>query len=332
MRVLSPRRLPGRAGLIAVALAAAASGFTSPVLAAGAATATGPVSTTPAIGTPHLALTSNYEIIRQLVKCGTMMYAVGQFTTISQGGTTYSRNNVFSFSETAPYALSGWNVNVNGRVNSIAFTSGHGCAYAYLGGSFTSVHGTPATNIAEVSTSTGAVVTSFGHFANGEVDTLFGYGPHLLAGGLFTSTNGYSRYFYESLSPSTGKDDGFINLHLQGQVTGAARQIYNQQLSHSGNLMLVEGNFTSVGGQPRQQIFMLNLGGSTATVTGWTSPEFSQHCYAKEAFYVRSAGWSPDDSTVYVADTGFHPINWKSGTPLYGLCDTRRRSRPPRPR
>ena len=51
-------------------------------------------------------------------------------------------------------------------------------------------------------------------------------------------------------------------------------RVYNQQLSHSGTLDLVEGDFTSVGGQPRQQIFMLNVGGPTATVTGWTSPEW----------------------------------------------------------
>ena len=253
-----------------------------------------------------------------------MMYAVGTFTTISQGGTTYTRNNVFSFSVSAPYAVSSWNVDVNGSVNSIAFTNGHGCADAYLGGNFTSVHGTAAKNIAEVSTSTGAVVTGFAHSANGPVNTLFGFGPHLLVGGRFTQINGSGRYRYVSLSPSTGQDDGFINLHVAGWVTstGTSAGIDNQQLSHTGNLMLAEGNFKSVGGQSRQQIVMLNLGGSTATVTGWTSSEFNQSCISKEAFYVRAAAWSPDDSTVYVADTGDHPLNWTKGSfPLTGLCD-----------
>lgn len=324
MRFLSSRRGPGRAGVIAAALAAAASGFAPPALAAGSVPATGPVSTTPAAGTPALVQTSSQEVVRQLVKCGTMMYAVGTFTTISQGGTTYTRNDVFSFSATAPYAVSSWNVDVNGDVNSIAFTNGHGCADAYLGGNFTSVHGTAAKNIAEVSTSTGAVVTGFGHSANGAVDTLFGFGPHLLVGGRFTQINGSGRYRYVSLSPSSGQDDGFVNLHVAGWVTstGTSAGIYNQQLSHTGNLMLAEGNFTSVGGQHRQQIVMLNLGGSTATVTGWTSSEFNQSCISKEAFYVRAAAWSPDDSAVYIADTGDHPLNWTNGSfPLTGLCD-----------
>ncbi len=321
MRFLSPRRLPGRAGVAAVALAAGIGigGVASPALA----NPPGPVSTTPATGTPQLAKTSHTQTIRQLVKCGGMMYAVGSFTTISQGGHTFTRDGVFSFSATAPYTVSGLDVGVNGEVNSIAFTNHRGCADAYIGGSFTVVHGTNATNIAEISTSTGAVVSGFGTFANATVETMLGYKGHLLVGGLFTRTNGFSRFYYESLSPATGKVDSFIDLHLTGQVFGDPREVYNQQLSHSGNLVLVEGDFASVHGHRRQQIFMSNLTGARATVTKWTSPEFSAHCYAKEAFYVRSAAWSPNDSTVYTASTGFHPINYKKGTfPLTGLCDT----------
>ena len=59
-------------------------------------------------------------------------------------------------------------------------------------------------------------------------------------------------------------------------------------------------NFTSAGGQPRQQIFMLNVGGSSATVTGWTSPEFDgsdssypYQCATVEPFYIQAASWSP---------------------------------------
>jgi hypothetical protein len=67
---------------------------------------------------------------------------------------------------------------------------------------------------------------------------------------------------------------------------------------------------------------MMSLSGTRARVTGWTSPDFSKHCVSKEAFYVRSATWSPSDSTIYVADTGDHPDNWSKGRfPLWGMCD-----------
>jgi hypothetical protein len=109
-------------------------------------------------------------------------------------------------------------------------------------------------------------------------------------------------------------------------------EVYNQQLSHSGKLDLVEGDFTSVGGLGRQQIFMLNVAMTPAKVTGWSSPEFdgskgelpggyAYQCGDSHPFYVHAAAWSPDDSTIYLADTGVHPWNWNGSFPLVGLCD-----------
>ena len=67
---------------------------------------------------------------------------------------------------------------------------------------------------------------------------------------------------------------------------------------------------------------MLNLTGSSAVVTGWTSPEFNSECVDAEAFYLRAGSWSPDDGTVYIATTGFHPLGGPTGaTPRTGLCD-----------
>ena len=328
-----PRRwqIPAGIGVLTTSLALCAPAFAAPTVAPGTGgvtlsasittASTGPVSTTPASGTPHLAITKSLQEIRQLVKCGQTMYAVGRFWKVDRNGHSYSRNNVFSFSATAPYAVTGWNPNVDGKVESITFTSGRGCGTAYLGGDFGHVNGTAAAHIAAVSTKTGAIVPGFRHDANGTVNTLVSHGGRLLAGGQFTRINGSARPYFASLSPSTGTVSGFVNLNIKGHVTGMAEQVYKQQLSHSGTLDLVEGNFTSVAGKARQQIFMLNLAGSTAKLTAWTSPEFSNHCIAKEAFYVRSAAWSPNDSAVYIADTGRNPLNWDKSFPLSGLCD-----------
>ena len=311
------RRGPLRAGVVTAALTAATCGLASPALA------TGPVSPAPASGTPYLATSNSQQSIKQLVQCGNTMYAVGRIWKVLQNGSTYWRNNMFSFSASAPYTMSSLNVDVNGIVNSIAFTSGGGCGHAYIGGTFTKVNGQAANNIAEINTSTGALVTSFGHSADSTVETVTGFGSHLLVGGQFTEINGSNHYRYVSLSPTTGKNDGFINLHVAGWLAGSDQPgVYHQQLSHTGNLMLVEGNFTSVSSQRRQQIFMVNLNGPQATLTKWTSPEFNQECVSVENYYIRAAAWSPDDSTVYVADTGDHLINRKQGSyPLTGLCD-----------
>jgi hypothetical protein len=315
-----------RVGVLSSALAVSLFG----VAGTAASAATGPVSSTPASGTPQLNKTGTTEQVRQLVQCGGTMYAVGSFTSIKQKSTVYTRNNAFSFSATSPYTVTSWNPDVNGTVNSIAFSPD--CSTAYLGGKFTSIGGTTVKNIAAVSTSTGAVISTFTSNASAEVETLLMYNGHLLTGGYFKTINGSKNAYMASLSPSTGKDDGFISLSISGNYSYApnnATRVYNQQLSHSGTLDLVEGDFTSVGGLQREQIFMLDLSGAKATVTGWTSPEFDgsssaypYQCATVEPFYIQAASWSPDDSTVYIGTTGYHPNGYPTGSyPRTGLCD-----------
>jgi hypothetical protein len=294
-----------------------------------AGAATGPVSATPASGTPQLAKLTNtgtFQQVRQLAQCGSTMYAVGTFNTITWNGTTYTRNNVFSFSATKPYTVTSWDPNADGTVNGITFSPD--CSTAYLGGKFSTVGGGSAKNIAAVSTSTGALITSFAHSAGGQVETLQYYNGHILTGGYYTSINNSSANPYmTSLNSSTGKDDGFIHLNISGNyqfpgVGSNPTRVYNQQLSHSGTLDLVEGDFTSVGGQARQQMFMLDLSGSTAAVTGWNAPELNTNCNFNEAFYAQTGAWSPDDSTIYTATTGYKPNGTPAGSfPRTGPCD-----------
>ena len=329
----------GARGALVAGIAAGACCLPASALAAPASAGlAGAVSPVPASGTPTLVNTGTTEQIRQLVQCGTTMYAVGTFTQIKQGTTPYARNNAFSFGATAPYTVTSWDPNVNGTVDSIAF-DGSDCSHAYLGGQFTTVGGAAAKNIAEVDTNLGALVPAFKSNASGEVDTLVVSNGHLLAGGAFKGINGSTADpYFASLSPATGQDDGFVHLSISGHyvypgVLSNPTKVYNQQLSHSGTLDLVEGDFTSVGGLGRQQIFMLNVSGASATVTGWSSPEFdgskgnlpngyAYQCSVKEAFYLRAAAWSADDSTVYTAATGFEPWNWSTAKPRIGLCDS----------
>lgn len=329
--------------MITAAAALAVVGVATPSFAA--SPPSGAVSATPATDTPHLLATDDnpVEQIRQLVQCGGTMYAVGSFTEIKRESQTFTRNNIFSFSATAPYKVTSWDPDVNGTVDSIAF-SGSNCADAYIGGSFTSVGGTAVKNIAEIDTTAGAVVSAFGHSAGGSVQTLLGVNGHILAGGYFTSINGSSADPYmASLSPATGRDDGFVHLNISGNyqfpgVSSNATRVFNQALSHSGQYDLVMGDFTSAGGVPRQQIFELDVSGAAAAVTPWTSPEwdgsqgeatpsdptsgYPYQCATVEPFYIQAAAWSPDDSTIYLGTTGYHPNGWPVGaTPRNGLCD-----------
>lgn len=286
----------------------------------------GPVSTTPAAGTPSLTNTGTTQTVRQLVPCGGTMYAVGDITSVTSKSVAYPRYNVFSFSETKPFTLTSFAPVVNGVVNSIAFVDGD-CTNAYLGGQFSTVNGVTARNIAKVNTQTGQVDATFARSASAQVSTLLGVNGHLLAGGYFKKINGSDRPYMASLDPVTGRDDGYVNLPISGNyvfpgVRSNPTRVYNFEISNSGSRLLVMGDFTSVGGQHREQIFMLSLGATGVSVTGWTSNEFYAACATVEPFYVQAAAWSPDDAKVYIATTGYKPYNLPSGSyPRSGLCD-----------
>ncbi len=228
----SVRRIHSRlavAASVAAVSALAVAGFAP---ATQAATPPGPVLATPVTSIPHFpATTSAVEQMRQIVQCGNTMYAVGSFSTVKRQSTTYTRNNIFSFSATAPYAVTSWAPSVNGTVNSITF-NGTNCADAYIGGKFTAVGATTVKNIAEIDTTTGNVVTSFGHSASGQIETLASHQNHILAGGYFTSINGSSAdAFMASLNPVTGKNDGFVHLsHLRELHLPRGRKQHHQHL------------------------------------------------------------------------------------------------------
>lgn len=96
----------GAGGALTAGMAAVACCLPAPASAVPVSPAlAGAVSPTPTKGTPTLVDTGTTEQIRQLVQCGGTMYAVGTFTQIQHGSTTYTRNNAFSFSAANPFAV-----------------------------------------------------------------------------------------------------------------------------------------------------------------------------------------------------------------------------------
>jgi hypothetical protein len=322
-------RLRGGLGAFAGALVLSASGYAAAPASAAAYGPTGGVSPTAATGTPELTTPGPQETVHQLLQCGGTMYAVGNFTSITQDGVKHTRDNVFSFSATSPFTMTSWAPDVNGIVNTIAF-AGPNCADAYIGGTFSKVNSTPVGNIAEISTTTGAVNNAFAHGANNEVATIVSTGTHLLVGGDFTSVNGVSGYsgaYYTSLNDVTGKYDHYLNLGISGKYRypgsgGNITGVYNQQISHAGRRIMVEGVFTTVAHQHRQQAFQMWLSPKDGVVTDWTAPILNDYCGDTIPWYARAVAWAPSDVTVYFATTGVHLYNWHVGDyPLTGPCD-----------
>jgi hypothetical protein len=179
-----------------------------------------------------------------------------------------------------------------------------------------------ANRIAAVDAKTGAIKTGFARNAIGAVQTVQYTHGQVLVGGRFLAINGTARNRLASLNPTTGAVTPYLNLSLTGAYPNSGSQVYNSQLSHAGSRLLIEGVFTSIAGKGRQQIAMLNLGASSATLNSWYSSEFNRACSI--GFYTRDAAWSPDDATIYVATTGYKPVTGTGSSredPRGGLCD-----------
>jgi hypothetical protein len=174
-----------------------------------------------------------------------------------------------------------------------------------------------ASNMAEVNTVTGAVVPAFSNKAGAKVDMLLYAHGHLLAGGHFKTiggSTGSTASYLTSLNPVTGKPDGYLKLAVSGTYTNDVTHIYKMFLSPAGDRVAVDGTFTSIGGQPRRQAFVLDLGATSATLDAWYAPALDQNCkILTEQFYAKGLGWSPDGSSLYIASTGY-----KGAT----LCDS----------
>jgi hypothetical protein len=310
------------AAVLTAAAAATALGLLSVPGGVAGAVAGGPVSATAASWTPQLATSGtdgSIEQVRQLVQCGSTMYAVGRFTQIKKGATVVTRNNAFSFSATNG-TITGWDPNVNGQVDTIVFAPGD-CSKAYLGGTFTNIRGTTVKNIAKVNTTdAGTVDTGFNNNVGGRVAHMELMQGHLLVGGYFPG-------YLKSVSPVTGFSDGYGTPAISGtyQFPGVKpnpTRVWNMRPSPDGTAVLMTGVFTSVGGQARKQIFRLNLTPGAATVSAWYSPEFNADCATVAPYYVQDATWSPDSSKIYIATNGYKPWDKPAGSfPRSGLCD-----------
>lgn len=263
------------------------------------------VRPTAAPWTPRI-LTAN-AVVRQLVPCGHMMYAVGRFRKVGQAGHRYLRRSAFSFNAHTG-AVSTWNPRVAGTINSIAL--GPHCRTAFLGGKFDSIGGTQVHNLAAVAVPSGKVRGAFGHTANGQVQTLASVngGTHLIVGGAFTMINGSAHPYFASLNPKSGAVDSYVLPQIAGLLPNSTGRtmVYNQQVSPSKKRLLIEGDFTRVGGQLRHQLAELNLGSRGATVNPWRNYRLNHTaCKDTEVFYGRAATFSPDEHTIYLATTGF---------------------------
>ncbi|HVX43997.1 MAG TPA: hypothetical protein VHC49_08920, partial [Mycobacteriales bacterium] len=215
---------------------------------------------------------------------------------------------------------------LNGAVETVA--PGPSPDTVYIGGSFSTVNGAAAKGIALLSTTTGAMVSSFHPPAmNGMVATAEYRGGRLFIGGTFTSVGGQPRGGLATLDPHTGAVTTYSTLsfteHHNYNGTGADGAVGPKDLdiSPDGKTMIVIGNFKKVNGQLRDQIARIQLTGTGAALDpNWATAAFSAAC-GRGAYdsYVRDVDFAPNGSYFAVVSTGGASTANTDGT--RGVCD-----------
>ena len=282
------------------------------------------VSANPVDTTPHVLNGS----VLAIAAVGSRVYVGGTFTTVADAGSTAqsTRNYLFAFDRSTGRVVTTYTPAVNGPVESIA-PAPDGTSII-IGGRFTTVNGAAQRGLAMLDTN-GARVSSFAARTNGYVLKVLVRGSQLIAGGRFSSANGVSRSNLAVLHASTGAlDTSFTIGATQGRTrtngTTPAAFIDEMDANANGTRLVVIGNFRQVGGQPRQQIAMIDL--VARSVTGWFTNRFPNDVVGTPQAYkcgqsfdtqMRDVEFSPDGGYFVVVTTGGAPD--RNAT---SLCDT----------
>jgi hypothetical protein len=274
------------------------------------------VSAVPAADTPAV----NNGSVSAIAAVGTRMVVGGDFTTVSPAGdtnTVYDRPHVFAFDANTGAVDGGFLPSVNGKV--VTAIPGPRADEVYIGGAFTQVDGT-AMRVALLDTTSGAVVAGWKPAAiDGSVDKLVLAHGQLFAAGTFNTVGGDTHHGLATLDPTTGKVTSYVDIGFTGHhnyrtncdpstatCAPGVPGVRAMDADPSGKHLVVLGNFINAGGTARDQVAVLDLGKTKATVDpNWATLAYTSPCFAQSFdFYVRDVQFSPDGSYFVIVATG----------------------------
>jgi hypothetical protein len=299
-------KLPLGLGLAMVVVAAQL----SVAAAAGASPYQGTVvSADPADFTPHV-IDGN---VNAFALVGRTMFAGGTIRQVEQQGSLQSltRHNLMAFDALTGQVLPFAPV-LDGQVWGLQpATDGT----MFVAGSFTAVNGEPARGLVKLDP-TGNRVATFDARLDGSVtDVQLVHGQVVIAG-KFTSAGGAPRTYLASLDPTTGDATPFVNVDIAGRVLNprGLTHVYRFAVNPAETRMVIMGNFTSIAGERRSRVAMLDLFRVGARLAPFDDIHFYEDCDPTMPAYFRDADWSPGGSYFVLVSTGEVGPGW--------LCDS----------
>ena len=258
------------------------------------------VNPNPADWTPHV-LDGEVTTIAQV---DDTIYLGGIFTRVrsAASATEIARSNLVAFNATTG-AISSFAPTFNGEVTSI-IASADG-ASIYVGGYFTSVNGAAASRLVRLDRATGARVAGFNPPAlTGPVRDLRLVANRLWVAGHFTHVGGTAQRALATLNPATGARDPFMSATIAGVHNGGTTRVLKIDITPDGRRLFAVGNFMTLNGQTNDQVFALDIGGTSAVPAPWRTTYYNSVCASVFDTYLRDLDISPDGRYVVFSTTG----------------------------
>jgi predicted small secreted protein len=213
--------------------------------------------------------------VASIAVSGTTVYAGGYFHSIGGQG----RSGIAALDATTGNATA-WNPTANAGVASIAVSG----TTVYVGGDFDTIGGQRRNYIAALDATTGNVL-AWSPKANAGVASIAVIGTTVYIGGRFTSIGGQSRNFIAALDATTGNALAWnpnANGGQAGEVVLTFANLVSEgpgvySLAVSGSTVYAGGNFTSIGGQSRNNIAALDA--TTGNALAW-NPNANPYVYS----------------------------------------------------
>jgi beta-propeller uncharacterized protein DUF5122 len=259
-------------------------------------------SANPVDYTPHAQNGS----IRAFTQIGNTIYAGGSFTGIKAAGAASwtPASYLVAYNASTGALLPGFAPSFDNAVQSLA-VSPDGKLIA--GGNFGTVNGVARKNLVEIDPATGATVTGWaGRADGGVVRRTVVQGNYLYIAGAFHWVNGTQHGLLARLNATTGAIDASFQVDASGArpYANSTELVWALAVSPNGGTVVATGNFTSVNGQDRNQVVVIDTTG-LPTVADWHTDRFVDGCYSGSfPFYARDVDFSDDGSYFVIGADG----------------------------
>jgi len=200
--------------------------------------------------------------VTTLAISGNTVYVGGNFQYVGN-----SMRSCIAALDASTGLATAWNPNANGQV--VALTSAGGVVYA--GGSFNTIGGQPRRFLAAIDASSGAA-TAWDPEPDSWVAALLLTPNVLYIGGYFTRVG---TTFREGVAAIDLVSAQATNWHADYSGEGGAEDVF----APIGGELVVGGEFYTMGGQPRQNVAVLDTVSGAAT--SWNAPAYANSSYSQ---------------------------------------------------